>query len=424
MLDLNRDGSGGVPMTGLTGVSAPWDPLQFKVEPLQSLGLVDLNPDREGLQIRMTIDISRSGVKEGDFIAYYKYISTQAIESAKAAGVEIRTLDGQLVSETSQAGWYDFTRRTVDGDGAEFVVRDGKIVAIDLILTDNAFGDVDFIVGRFADPGMPVAARDDRPPVISGPSGDAGAATSRKSVPENTTEVHRFTADEVVSWVLAGGADAARFNLDDSGRLSFKTAPDFELPTDAGRDNAYELLVRAVDALGNAAEQAVTVNVTDVLEAVPMYAVGLRSGDRLLTTDATKAKATAAAEGTSSGVDFWVMPNPGAGLVALKAWKNVLTGDLFYAPEGSALPYACYVEIDAGPLGYVPKAGQGAFDVQLWLNPQGITQVVGAASASQLSLSNKGYAAMSPLFASAAPLTTQAAQVELVGVVDMGPPGG
>ena len=43
-----------------------------------------------------------------------------------------------------------------------------------------------------------------------------------------------FTANETVTWSLNGGADAALFEIDSSsGTLSFKTAPDYETPTDA-----------------------------------------------------------------------------------------------------------------------------------------------------------------------------------------------
>ena len=43
------------------------------------------------------------------------------------------------------------------------------------------------------------------------------------------------------------GADSASFSITNSGELSFKEAPDFEAPADAGSDNRYELTVRASD---------------------------------------------------------------------------------------------------------------------------------------------------------------------------------
>ena len=63
--------------------------------------------------------------------------------------------------------------------------------------------------------------------------------------------------------MIAGGADAARFQIDaTTGVLSFITAPDFEAPTDADGDNSYEIVVRASDGT-LFDDQAITVDVTD-----------------------------------------------------------------------------------------------------------------------------------------------------------------
>ena len=43
------------------------------------------------------------------------------------------------------------------------------------------------------------------------------------------------------------GADGAKFQLNNPRFLSFRTAPDYENPTDANRDNVYEVTVRASD---------------------------------------------------------------------------------------------------------------------------------------------------------------------------------
>ena len=48
------------------------------------------------------------------------------------------------------------------------------------------------------------------------------------------------------AYASAGGADAALFSIDAAiGALRFKTAPDFEMPADAGRDNVYDVIVEA-----------------------------------------------------------------------------------------------------------------------------------------------------------------------------------
>ena len=107
-------------------------------------------------------------------------------------------------------------------------------------------------------------------PVITGPSGAPGDALATKAIPENTTAVTTLTANEAVTWSLVGGADQGKFAIDTTtGALSFLTAPDFELPTDADANNSYVVQVRAVDTAGNASTQTLTIAVTDVNEIIP-----------------------------------------------------------------------------------------------------------------------------------------------------------
>ena len=70
------------------------------------------------------------------------------------------------------------------------------------------------------------------------------------------------------SWVELLGADGGHFELDEFGELSFAEPPDFETRADSGRDNVYNVIVRASDdgtppLIG---ELAVTVTVTPVDE--------------------------------------------------------------------------------------------------------------------------------------------------------------
>ncbi|WP_183938868.1 invasin domain 3-containing protein, partial [Sphingorhabdus rigui] len=63
------------------------------------------------------------------------------------------------------------------------------------------------------------------PPVITGPSGAAGDATSAISVNENQTAVTTPTASEAVTWSLVGGEDQAKFAIDlTTGALTFVAA--------------------------------------------------------------------------------------------------------------------------------------------------------------------------------------------------------
>ena len=72
------------------------------------------------------------------------------------------------------------------------------------------------------------------------------------------------TSASITRWSLTG-TDAGDFAIDESGRLSFRNVPDHERPADSGRDNVYNLSVRASDGR-NYGYLEVTVTVQDVNE--------------------------------------------------------------------------------------------------------------------------------------------------------------
>ena len=86
---------------------------------------------------------------------------------------------------------------------------------------------------------------DNTAPVISGPS--------RQNVNENTTSVATYTATDAegdaITWDLYS-TDSGKFSFTSSGsnlELSFKSAPDYENPTDANTNNIYAVRVRVTD---------------------------------------------------------------------------------------------------------------------------------------------------------------------------------
>jgi VCBS repeat-containing protein len=101
------------------------------------------------------------------------------------------------------------------------------------------------------------------------------AATA--SFAENGTGVaYQATATDAESDSLTyalGGTDALRFNINaTTGAVSFNTAPNYEIPTDAGTNNVYDITVSASDGLNTSLAQAVAITVTDVVEAPPSLA--------------------------------------------------------------------------------------------------------------------------------------------------------
>ncbi|TCK18190.1 VCBS repeat protein [Thiogranum longum] len=103
-------------------------------------------------------------------------------------------------------------------------------------------------------------------PVITS---DGGGATASVSVVEGTTAVTTVVASDVdagqtLTYSISGGADAAAFSINGgSGVLTFASAPDFDVPTDSGADNVYDVQVTASDdgagTLTDAQDIAVTV---------------------------------------------------------------------------------------------------------------------------------------------------------------------
>ena len=102
------------------------------------------------------------------------------------------------------------------------------------------------------------------------------SGTTASFAENGTGIVYTATATDADSAVLSyalGGADAGLFNVNaTTGAVTFKTAPNFEAPTDAGGNNVYDITVSASDGVNTSVAQAVAITVTDVVEAPPSLA--------------------------------------------------------------------------------------------------------------------------------------------------------
>lgn len=149
---------------------------------------------------------------------------------------------------------------------------------------------------------------DDDSPIIQGPSGQPGDLTAAASTAENQTEAATFSANETVTWSIAGGEDQDAFNIDSgSGALSFRTAPDYENPTDGPSSgaNTYIVQIAARDMQNNVSSQLVTINVTDQDENGPII-TGPSGGLGAPTSAVSVAEnQTSAASFTSSKAATW-----------------------------------------------------------------------------------------------------------------------
>ena len=96
---------------------------------------------------------------------------------------------------------------------------------------------------------------------------------------ENQTAVGTVTAtdsdsgDSVPGYTIEPGEDGSTFAIEAAtGVLTFRSAPNFEAPTDGGGNNTYVVVVRATSGTGareKTADQTITVTVTDVAGEAP-----------------------------------------------------------------------------------------------------------------------------------------------------------
>lgn len=105
------------------------------------------------------------------------------------------------------------------------------------------------------------------PVITSNGGGDTGFVAVAEEQTAVTTVKATDADGNALSYGISGGADAARFTINpSSGVLTFITAPDFEAPVDADRNNSYEVKVTASD--GSLTDtQTLTVQITNIKES-------------------------------------------------------------------------------------------------------------------------------------------------------------
>ena len=104
------------------------------------------------------------------------------------------------------------------------------------------------------------------PPTITTTSSSATMLRQNENV---TSRLYTYRATDpergAITWSV-GGEDKDFFIIDDKGALSFANPPDYEEPEDVGRDNVYNVVVRATDDGNNPDTLGVVITVTAVNE--------------------------------------------------------------------------------------------------------------------------------------------------------------
>lgn len=150
------------------------------------------------------------------------------------------------------------------------------------------FDNIYEVVVEVRDSGGLTASQTIEVTVVEPNAGPTITSVAEVSVVENTTAVTQVTAtdpeDDTLTFSLSG-TDADLFEIDTSGNVSFKAAPDFEAPVDAGGDNIYDVDVTVSD--GDLSDvQSLVITVTDdVTEPEPLNPItGTAGNDRLFGT--------------------------------------------------------------------------------------------------------------------------------------------
>jgi hypothetical protein len=178
------------------------------------------------------------------------------------------TTDPKYLKKDSATGeYFDFKFDSKTGEGAKW---DSETSTLTVYVRDNGKNDSDSTAGKVRDPGFisstsssKTSTEDAGGSTITGPGGKTTTNTS-VSINENSKIVHTFTANETVTWSLRSGADISQFTIDAlTGVLSFKTAPDFENPTDSDKNNVYEVVVFSTDSDNDSSNQKLSIIVND-----------------------------------------------------------------------------------------------------------------------------------------------------------------
>jgi len=158
------------------------------------------------------------------------------------------------------------------------------------------YQDASGIHGFLADPIPPV---NDHAPVMT--------TAAIQTVAENTTAVTTVTATDpdagqALSYSIIGGADAGKFTIgSNTGALSFITAPNFELPTDAGGNNVYDVTVQVSDGHGGTDSQAIAVTVTNTNDVPTITSNGSGAAASVSVLENSTAVTTVAATDPDAG---------------------------------------------------------------------------------------------------------------------------
>ncbi|MDA8948874.1 FG-GAP-like repeat-containing protein, partial [Flavobacteriaceae bacterium] len=184
-------------------------------------------------------------------------------------------------------------------------------VEIDISATDQVTTTVVPIgnpTGIFTEEAFPDRIRIDRTaPIIT--------SNANLNSDENTSTGPTITASEGVIFSIDGGADQALISINQqTGVLTFSSAPDYEAPIDTGADNTYEIIVKAIDAVGLTVTQTVNIQINDLNDT---FGVEVTQTD-IQTTES----------GETASIGFVLITQPSANVIIGLSLSDTTEGSL------------------------------------------------------------------------------------------------
>ena len=196
------------------------------------------------------------------------------ITALPTTGALVYTKDGESTETTVGSG--DLPLTLTATELATLVLRATDITGNQTVsltigsMTDDK-GSVVTLTGEDAKVYFGLSDGNDAPTVTAAATDLSVAENGTEITPGSQTQTFADSEDSSLTFSLTGD-DAALFNVDSEGKISFKTAPDYENPADANGDNKYQVTIVATDPGNLSASTSMTVEVTNKTnEASPVF---------------------------------------------------------------------------------------------------------------------------------------------------------
>ena len=169
--------------------------------------------------------------------------------------------------------------------------KDSTIYKEKLIASDGSA--VDYFGSSVAIDGLMVAVGANHSTITSLSESGSAYTFQKKLLAQNSIENKKEVMDIEIIYSFPGtvtyslnGGDASFFDIDTLGNLSFKNAPDFEVPLDFNTDNIYESNITLTHSEGSTSTYAMVIKVSDLdYEGGPSKSMNYEELNDLIASD-------------------------------------------------------------------------------------------------------------------------------------------